>query len=153
MTSWRRGRTVIQRLLDDSALDRVRPSAKHARRLLSEARTNLASAKVIAPSDPSGSLHLAYDAARKASTALLAVQGLRPTSRGGHRAVQDAVSAQFGGPFRDFARMRRQRNRSEYPTADSPTVTADDATDAVTRAAAMFDRAHELVETGEIEAW
>jgi hypothetical protein len=34
-----------------------------------------------------------YDTLRKSAAALLAVQGLRATSRGGHVAIQDAVTA------------------------------------------------------------
>ena len=45
-----------------------------------------------------------YDALRKAAAALLAVQGLRATSRGGHIAIQDAVRAQFGDRGRPSVR-------------------------------------------------
>jgi hypothetical protein len=71
-----------------------------------------------------------YDAARKALNAVLENQGLRATSRGGHIAVLDAVSAQLDPPLgsvlRPFDRMRRRRNQAEYPAADSPGLSAED---------------------------
>ena len=50
-------------------------------------RQTLASAQVLLTTDPSNALVLAYDAARQACTALLAQQGLRQTTTGGHVAV------------------------------------------------------------------
>jgi hypothetical protein len=53
----------------------------------------------------------------------------RATSRGGHIAPYAAVSAQLDPPMgavlRPFDRMRRTRNRSEYPSFTTPEVTAD----------------------------
>ena len=77
--------------------------------------------------DPAGALQLSYDAARKACAALLVVQGLRATTRGGHIAVMDAVRSQFndrGGMevFGLLHTLRRRRNRTEYPDPDSPGV-------------------------------
>jgi hypothetical protein len=70
-----------------------------------------------------------YDAARMALTAVLENEGLRPTSRGGHIAPYAAVSAQLdppmGAALKPFDRMRRTRNRSEYPSFTAPDVTAD----------------------------
>ena len=65
--------------------------------MIATARRHIASATTNADSDPEGALALAYDAARKTGTALLAHQGLRPTSTGGHLAVVDAINAQFPG--------------------------------------------------------
>ena len=57
---------------------------------------------------------------------------MRPTSRGGHIAPYAAVSAQLDPPMgtvlRPFDRMRRTRNRSEYPSFTTPEVTADNVT-------------------------
>lgn len=73
-----------------------------------------------------------YDAARKALAAVLENQGLRATSRGGHIAVREAVSAQLDPPLgavlRPFDRMRRRRNQLEYPSAASPAITSDEVT-------------------------
>ena len=65
----------------------------------------------------------AYDALRKSAASLLEAQGLRATSRGGHLAVQEVVTAQFGataGVFRSFGRIRRARNSFEYPEQQQP---------------------------------
>jgi hypothetical protein len=73
---------------------------------------------------------LLYDAARKALVAILENQGLRPTSRGGHIAVLEAVSAQLDPPMgkvlRPFDRLRRLRNTAEYPHPDTPPFVARD---------------------------
>ena len=65
---------------------------------------------------------------------LLEAQGLRATSRGGHIAVQEAVTAQFGAAvsvFRSFGRIRRARNAFEYPSSSAPGPAAEDIDDAV----------------------
>lgn len=59
--------------------------------------------------------------------AVLENQGLRATSRGGHRAVYEAMRAQFDPPLgavlRPFDRLHRRRNEAEYPSADVQPVT------------------------------
>jgi hypothetical protein len=59
----------------------------------------------------------------------LQARGLRATSRGGHYAIQEAVTVQFTKPpprdaFRPFATLRRTRNQIEY--ADISAVAAED---------------------------
>src|SRR5881628_3622808 len=111
-------------------LEKVPASRDHADLLLSQAHQHLASAQAIARSDATGAYQLAYDAARKALAAILENQGLRATSRGGHLAVLDAVTAQLDPPLghvlRPFDRMRRRRNDAEYPKQDSQSFTAED---------------------------
>ncbi len=70
-----------------------------------------------------------YDAARKSLAAVLQIQGLRATSKSGHYAIQEAITAQFTKPpprdaFRPFGRLRRTRNQIEYD--DVSAVTAED---------------------------
>lgn len=60
------------------------------------ASRTLTTAETIASDDPDSAFVLAYDSARYAGTALLAHQGLRPTTSGGHYAVEVALRAQFG---------------------------------------------------------
>ena len=82
----------------------------------------------------SGAYQLAYDALRKSAASLLEAQGLRATSKGGHIAVQEAVTAQFGAAvrtFRSFSRIRRTRNTFEYPSSSAPGPAAEDVDDAV----------------------
>jgi hypothetical protein len=118
--TWERGRKDIERLIADGELERVTPSDEVATRLLADANAHIALASKGIEDDPAGALQLSYDAARKASAALLAVQGLRATTRGGHIAVIDAVKAQFNdrGGMEIFGRLhplRRRRNRTRVP--------------------------------------
>ena len=129
--TWGRGRTEIERLLQDGELERVTPSQRVVERLLNDSEAHVRLAGKRTEDDPAGSLQLAYDAARKAAAALLSVQGLRATTRGGHVAVLEAVRAQFGGEggiaaFGRIARVRRRRHESEYPDETSPGVTSGD---------------------------
>ena len=108
--------------------------------------------------DPAGALQLSYDAARKTAAALLAVQGLRSTTRGGHIAVIDAVRAQFNdrGGLEVFGRLhalRRRRNRTEYPDEESPGVNEDDARQALETARAVIDAAERLLDSGRLSAF
>jgi hypothetical protein len=127
---WEQGRTVIERMLADGELQRVPVSRAQADRLLAQARVHVASALKVCDDDPAGGYALAYDGARKALTAILQNEGLRPTTRGGHLAVLEAVRAQadppMGRALRQFNRMRTRRHDAEYPPTDSPEITAAD---------------------------
>ena len=152
--TWVRGRDEVQRLIDDGEVEIVEASADVADRLLREAHVRLASLGL--DGDPAGALQLSYDAARKASAALLAVQGLRATTRGGHIAVIDAVRAQFndrGGlpVFGQINRLRRRRNDTEYPSPTTPGVTTDEATQALGIAREVIDGAKKLLEAGRLD--
>jgi hypothetical protein len=129
---WEQGRTVIDAMLGKRELERVTPSTEHAAELIAQARRHTSSAQRIADEDPAGAFQLLYDAARKALVAILENQGLRPTSRGGHIAVLEAVSAQLDPPMgkilRPFDRLRRLRNNAEYPRPETPPFTAGDVT-------------------------
>jgi hypothetical protein len=127
--TWERGRERVGELLARGELEAVTASQVLAGRLVTEAEKHLAAAAQIAAMDEAGAYQLAYDAARKACAALLAQQGLRATTKGGHIAVQDTVDAQFGGKggmasFGSISRMRRKRAASEYPDMSTPTTTA-----------------------------
>jgi hypothetical protein len=106
--------------------------------------------------DLTGAYQLAYDAFRKSAASLLAVQGLRATSRGGHVALQDAVTAQFGPSvraFRSFGRIRRARNRFEYPDAATAGPTSDDVEDAVTAATQAHNAAIAILDQNVLTPW
>jgi hypothetical protein len=127
---WQQGRETLDGMIERGELERVPASRDHADLLLSQARQHLASANAIAGSDPAGAYQLLYDAARKALAAVLANQGIRATSRGGHIAVREAVSAQLDPPLgavlRPFDRLRRRRNQVEYPSSQAPSVSGDE---------------------------
>jgi hypothetical protein len=127
MTRWARGQEDIDRLLTDRELQKITSAAMGGAALLEKAARTLATAARNAVDDPESAYVLAYDAARFAGTALLAQQGLRPTARGGHYAVEKALRAQFGERFRAFATLRRRRNELEYPTLPGETTTQAEA--------------------------
>jgi hypothetical protein len=92
--------------------------------------------------DPTGAYQLAYDAARKACAATLAVQGLRATRAGGHIAVRAAAVAQFGAArggdsLAKFDVMRRRRQQAEYPDEKPDLITTDEAATATDWAEAI----------------
>lgn len=154
--SWERGRTDVQRLITDGELARVAPSAEVARRLLADARAHIKLAAKGTEEDPAGALQLSYDAARKACAALLVVQGLRATTRGGHVAVMDAVRSQFNdrGSMEVFGRLhalRRRRNRTECPDDDSPGVEEGEARQALDTARAVLDAAQRILDSGALD--
>lgn len=147
---WRQGRETIDLLLEKQDLQRVPANRELAEAYLAQAEAHLDTSRECAQRDPIGAFQLAYDAARKSLASLLVVQGLRPTSRGGHIAVYEAVMAQFGnglGPIlRPFASMRRLRNSSEYPSLDRPTANLDDALRAHEQAGKMLSAATKLID-------
>jgi len=147
---WDQGRAVIDRMLADSELQRVPASREQADRLIDQARAHLSSAAAICDQDPPGGYAMLYDAARKALTAVLENQGLRPTTRGGHLAVYEAIRAQLDPPMgkilQPFDRMRRQRHDAEYPPADSPTLNAADIREDIPKAADIIDLAKRVLD-------
>lgn len=151
VVTWATGAEKIRELIDQGELEEVEPSVDVAQRLLADAEQHVVSARTIADTgDLTGAYQLGYDALRKAGASLLAAQGLRATTRGGHIAVQDAVIAQFGNginEFRSFSRIRRNRNRFEYPGDNASEATEDDvndalqvASEAVVKVATTFER-------------
>jgi hypothetical protein len=155
VATWQRGRPAIERLIASGELDQVQPSSPTAERLLDAATAHIRLGRVGIEDDPDGAFQLGYDAARKACAAMLAVQGLRATTHGGHVALQEAVNEQFAGPngmplFGRLSRLRRQRNATEYPDPDTPTITADDADTCLQTAAEMLEAARKLITSGRL---
>lgn len=147
---WNQGRVTIDRMLANRELQRVPASREHADRLVLQARKHLISANEICEDDPAGGYTLVYDAARKALTAVLENQGLRPTTHGGHLAVYEAVRAQLDPPMgqvlRPFDRIRRQRHDVEYPPTDAPQVGTDDVREDAPKAATIVDLSERLLD-------
>lgn len=147
---WDQGRAEIEALIGDHRLQRVPASREHADRLIRHARAHLGSAAALATTDPEGSYALLYDGARKALTAVLENEGLRPTSAGGHLAVYDAARAQLdpplGSTLRPFDRMRRQRRDAEYPAADAPALSPDDVRDDIAKSEAIVALAERVLD-------
>jgi hypothetical protein len=146
---WPRGEATIEQMMAAGELERVQPNDAHVTALLTTARAHLTSAELLRESDPAGGYGLLYDAARKSMTAILANQGLRATSRGGHIAVYQAVSAQLDPPLgkivRPFNRMRARRNDVEYPSPEHPTVTSEEVAEDLEKAAAILEMAEKAI--------
>ena len=155
--TWEPGRDRIAELLDAADLGRVAADLGIAQRLLDDAGRHLITATAAVPSgDLSGAYQLAYDAFRKSAASLLAAQGLRATSRGGHIAIQEAVLAQFGstiGVFRSFSRIRRARNSFEYPSAVTPGPSSDDVNDAISAATKARDAVVTILQQDFLTTW
>lgn len=155
--TWRPGAEMVERLLTAGELELVTPDEATARRLISNATKHLGtSAAALETDDLAGAYQLAYDALRKSAAALLAVQGLRATTRGGHIAIQDSVAAQFGASvqaFKSYGRIRRARNDFEYPDSDTHGPTVDDVRDAISVASQARDAAAAVLAESLLGPW
>jgi hypothetical protein len=155
--TWQPERDKIAALLAGGELEQVGVNDQMARRLLEDAARHLATAAAAASGgDLSGAYQLAYDAFRKSAACLLAVQGLRATSHGGHIAIQDAIAAQFGASvpvFRSFGRIRRARNAFEYSSAETPGPSAEDVDDAITVAIRAREATVTILGQNLLTAW
>jgi hypothetical protein len=115
MARWKRGEAEVEALIAAGDLQQLTGDAADGERLLTKAAVMLETAGTAIERDPDSAFVLAYDSARQALTGLLAHQGLRPTTKGDHYALERAVRAQFGPDFRQFGALRRRRNELEYP--------------------------------------
>ncbi|MEV7924849.1 HEPN domain-containing protein [Kitasatospora sp. NPDC088779] len=147
---WQQGRSVVEGMLSRKELERVPASRYQADNLLAQASNHLKAAQAVVSFDAIGAYQLLYDAARKALVAVLENQGLRPTSRGGHIAVLEAVSAQLDPPLgavlRPFDRMRRRRNQAEYADLDSPRIEAQDVASDAPKVTAIIELAERVLD-------
>lgn len=123
---------------------------KMAEYLLDAAAKHIESARLIAPSDPMGSYQVSYDGARKALAAVLQIQGLRPTSAGGHYVIEECLKAQLvktgRGIVDKFSVMRRIRNDNEYPQQPQDAMAVEEAFEQISDAQEVLDGATKLVE-------
>src|SRR5450759_5053836 len=147
MSRWPRGEAEIEQLIAAKQLQRVVGGQANGEHLMEKAARTVATAGEIARDDPDSAYVLAYDAARYSATALLAQQGLRPTTSGGHYVVEVALRAQFGDGFRAFGAMRRRRNELEYPSGPGETTTTEEAGQAITDAEHLLRAAEQLIST------
>lgn len=148
MSQWGQGRATIDQMLASGQLERVPPNRGAADALLAKAGTHLKSAAALASTD----VELAYDALhaanRKALTAVLLVQGLRPTRDAGHTGIFEAVRAQLHPPLgptlAPYTRIRRARNAGDY--LDELPATADDVASDLPLCQAIVDMAAKVVD-------
>ncbi len=145
MARWKRGESDVEALIASGELQKLTGEAANGERLMEKAAVTLETARSAIESDPDSAFVLGYDASRQALTALLAHQGLRPTTRGGHYALEQAVRAQFGPGFRQFGALRRRRNELEYPERPGDDATNEEASEAVEHAQAIITAAEGLL--------
>jgi hypothetical protein len=145
MSRWSRGEAQIEQQLRAGELQAVRGGLADGEPWLAKAERTLAAAATLVNTDASSAITLAYDAARFAALAILAQQGLRATTKGGHLAVDEAVRAQFGDAFRAFKTLRIRRNELEYPDHPDELVEPTEATDAIADSRRIIDSAAKLL--------
>jgi hypothetical protein len=80
-----------------------------------------------------------------ACTALLAQQGLRATTKGGHLVVDEAARAQFGESFRHFRTLRIRRNELEYPALPGDAAEVIEVTAALANAEQIISAVAKLL--------
>src|SRR6185369_12680611 len=110
MGRWSRGEARIEQHLRSGEMQAVRGAQADGTPWLAKATRTVETAASLVETDPSSAITLAYDAARFAAMAVLAQQGLRATTKGGHIAVDESVRAQFGDTFRPYRALRIRRN-------------------------------------------
>ena len=151
--SWERGREVIERLLEAGHLEQVVANPAEARHLISRARRHLVTAANDADDDPEIAYNALYAASRKALTALLVEQGLRPTRAGGHEVVIEAAEAQLvppmGDTLRPYRRMRRRRGEGDYQGL-AVAIRPDDVRADLPASEPIVDMADKLLATGKL---
>ena len=145
MTRWARGVADVERLLRDGMLQQVPGAEAQGQPWLDRAGRTLAAAASLADVEPASACTLAYDAARFACMALLAHQGLRPTTRGGHVSVEEVVRAQFGDAFKPFRDLRLRRHELEYPTHPDEPVEPQEAAESIDTARTILAAAGRLL--------
>ncbi len=98
-------------------------------RYLSKSYLHLEGSDQIKAIDLDGSYQLLYDSARKSLTSIFALNGLKPSSHGGHSILHDViikcVPADEILNFRKYDRMRRRRNFTEYLSDKSVEITTE----------------------------
>jgi HEPN domain-containing protein len=146
MARWKRGEGEVEALIAAGDLQKLTGDAASGERLQEKAAVTLETARSAIERDPDSAFVLAYDTARQSLTALLAHQGLRPTTNGGHYAVEQATRAQFGAGFRQFGALRRRRNELEYPERPGDDATVEEATEAVAHAQQIITAAAGLLD-------
>jgi hypothetical protein len=142
---WVAGEAVVERLLEQSHIEQVRGAQADGGSWVERARRGLDAARAIAEVAPDSSIILSYDAARQACIALLAQQGLRPTTAGGHYAIEEVIRAQFGTALRAFGGLRRRRNELEYPLYPTEQASSGEAAEALDTASDIIQAAAKLL--------
>ncbi|WP_169747640.1 HEPN domain-containing protein [Demequina iriomotensis] len=129
-------------MLASGRLERVAINTDHARSVITTAQRHLVTARILAETDDVAmAFTAAYDGARKALAAVLAVHGLRVRPVGGaHRNTGLAAAVlmpQAVEEIAEFDWMRQVRNSTEYPEDARPEATRDDIREAISASDAI----------------
>lgn len=149
--AWRPDAPATAYLLGRGQIEKVSANPDHALAILADSRKHLGSAQLLATTDDvAAAFVMAYDAARKALAAMLAVQGLRAKGGdGGHRVLGELMQAQLPQAkslLREFDWMRQKRNDTEYHEENRPTATAEDVSDAIPAAERIVELAERFLD-------
>lgn len=148
MSPWIPGRDDVQAMIDEGRLTRLQGADAGVPALIGRADQELATATGLLVDDPQTAYIVGYDAAKHAAMALLAEQNLRTTAVRSHETLEHVLSAQFGGVFSEFGRLRRRRNELDYPASADDFTNQDEATKALGRAKDIVQSARRLLEEG-----
>lgn len=125
---------AIDKMLARHRLERVEVNRNHALGVIEMAERHIRTATVLEDSDDLAmAFTAAYDGARKALTAVLAIKGLRVRPVGGAHRNTGLAAAAFvsDDSLREFEWMRQVRNATEYPDEGRPTATTHDVAEAI----------------------
>lgn len=131
---------AIESMLAQRRLERIVPNPEHASAVIDTAQRHVATARMLADTaDLAMAFTAAYDAARKALSAVLAAHGLRVRPVGGaHHNTGLAAGAFVDDPaLGDFEWMRQVRNATEYPSETRPGATRADVEEGIEAAAGL----------------
>ncbi|WP_374928979.1 HEPN domain-containing protein [Kytococcus sedentarius] len=133
---------VIASMLANRRLEQVQPNPDHALSVLDMARRHVRTAEMLADTaDVEMAFTAAYDGARKALTAVLALEGLRVRPVGGAHRNTGIAAAQFvtDEALGEFDWMRQVRNATEYPDDTRPPASRADVREGIGAAGAIVD--------------
>lgn len=133
---------LIDHMLANRRLERVAVNRAHALGLIDTAQRHVRTAMTLAGTgDHAMAFTAAYDGARKALAAVLAIKGLRVRPVGGahHNTGLAAGAFVSDGALQEFDWMRQVRNATEYPDADRPTATKQDVVEAIEATSPIVD--------------
>ena len=109
----------LQELVKAGKLERVPFKAKiFAQQIQSCSQSRTDAQALLDNESIQGSFVLAYTYIRKSATLLLYRRGVRPTARGGHRVIFDALGVDQRVPYeltKSYDNLRAKRNSIEYP--------------------------------------
>lgn len=114
---------VIEQMLANRRVERVAVNLSHANIVIRMAEQHVQTAGVLAETDDQAmAFTAAYDAARKALTAVLAREGLRVRPVGGAHRNTGVAAAAFvaDDSLGEFDWMRQVRNSTEYRMTSAP---------------------------------